>query len=80
VFLALNIEADPVCDRVRAWREIDHESIRLQSLSAELAIESLTLPPPARLVSYAASTSPVAPLKMQISYLTSASSIKPAHA
>ncbi len=38
--------------------------------SAKLAIESLRLPPPARLVSYAASTSPVAPLKMQISYLS----------
>ncbi len=38
--------------------------------SAKLAIESLILPPPARLVSYAASTSPVAPLKMQISYLS----------
>jgi uncharacterized hydrophobic protein (TIGR00271 family) len=38
--------------------------------SAKLAIASLILPPPARLVSYAASTSPVAPLKMQISYLS----------
>ena len=38
--------------------------------SAKLAIESLRLPPPARLVSYEASTSPVAPLKMQITYLS----------
>jgi uncharacterized hydrophobic protein (TIGR00271 family) len=38
--------------------------------SAKLAIESLLLPPPARLVSYEASTSPVAPLKIQIIYLS----------
>lgn len=38
--------------------------------SAKLAIESLILPPPAQLVSYAASTSPVAPLKIQIIYLS----------
>jgi uncharacterized hydrophobic protein (TIGR00271 family) len=38
--------------------------------NVKLTIESLRLPPPARLVSYEASTSPVAPLKMQISYLS----------
>lgn len=38
--------------------------------SAKLAIESLMLPPPAQLVSYQASTSPVAPLKIQIIYLS----------
>ncbi|WP_309739582.1 DUF389 domain-containing protein [Chamaesiphon sp. OTE_20_metabat_361] len=38
--------------------------------NVKLTIESLRLPSPARLVSYAATTSPVAPLQMQIVYLS----------
>ncbi|WP_373539245.1 hypothetical protein [Chamaesiphon sp.] len=38
VFLALNIDADPVREKVRAWRETDRESIWVQSLVDKLPV------------------------------------------
>ncbi len=38
VFLALNIDADPVRDRVRAWRETDRESVWVQSLLDKIPV------------------------------------------